>query len=131
MEELADLVSRETDNSHAPLLDSVVKTTDFYVLSILKNKRPALRCLAGCVDGVVYANGDVSLCEFTRPLANVKEFDYDFRKLWHSPQVAEARQAIKGCFCAHPCNLIASMRYDWKSLHRLFASTPPSGQESV
>jgi hypothetical protein len=121
MEGLADLVCRKTDNARTPLLDSIVKTVDHHVLSILKNRQPALRCRAGCVDGVIYANGDVALCEFTRPFANLKDFDYNFRELWHSPRSAQARLAIKNCFCAHPCNLITSMRYDWRSLNRLFA----------
>jgi len=80
------------------------------------------------MDGVIYANGDVALCEFTRPFANLKDFDYNFRRLWHSPRAGEARKAIKTCFCAHPCNLISSMRCDWKSLNRLFEFTGPSGQ---
>lgn len=123
MEKLACVIGQETHNVHDPLLNAVVKTANEYVLSILKNRKAVLRCRAGRVDGVVYANGDVALCEFTRVFANLMDFDYDFHSLWHSPQAKEARLQIRTCFCAHPCNLIASMRYDWKSLNRLFGAS--------
>jgi len=89
-------------------------------LSILKNKKRPIPCLAGIYDGVVFPNGDVSLCEFTKPVGNLKETNFDFCKLWHSQNANKIRGKIKNCACMHSCNLIDSMTHDKKTIERLF-----------
>lgn len=79
------------------------------VRDILANERPALRCLAGLVDGVVYADGSVAMCEMTAPFANLRDFDMDFSSLWRSAAAETRRAQITRCFCTHPCNISTSM----------------------
>lgn len=76
-------------------------------------------CVAGMVDGVIYASGDVSFCEFTKPFGNLRPYDFDLYKLWHSPEAEERRPRIQSCACTHPVNLIRSLSYDTNSLLRL------------
>jgi len=77
--------------------------------SMLKRKR-IHPCYAGNSIGVIYANGNVSLCEVTRPIGNLKEMNFDFGKIWHSREANKRRNQINSCFCSNTCYLFASRR---------------------
>ena len=87
---------------------------------ILTNKRKIMECVAGNYDAVIFPNGEVSLCEMTKPFSNLKEFDYDFYKLWNSKKANEMRKKIRFCSCTHSCNLINSMTHDKNKLLEIF-----------
>jgi len=61
--------------------------------------RQVVPCKAGVLAGVVYANGDVSVCEMHEPLGNLRQAS--FREIWHSPKAREVRASIaaKQCWC--------------------------------
>ena len=65
----------------------------------LKEKRQVIPCRAGVIAGVVYANGDVSVCELHEPIGNLRQAS--FRTLWNSPEATELRRRIaaKECWC--------------------------------
>jgi MoaA/NifB/PqqE/SkfB family radical SAM enzyme len=56
-------------------------------------------CLAGRLSAVVYANGDVSVCEIHQPLGNLRQ--KTFRQIWHSEEARRLRDSIarKDCYC--------------------------------
>ena len=83
-----------------------------------------LECLAGRIDGVLYADGAVALCEMTRPVANVRDFGGDFAALWRSEAADARRRQIRRCFCSHPCNISTSMSYDEATLLAIVGVTP-------
>lgn len=66
--------------------------------SVLQS-RQVVPCKAGVLAGVVYANGDVSVCEMHEPLGNLR--DASFREIWNSPKAKEQRAQInaKSCWC--------------------------------
>lgn len=75
-----------------------------YVVRILKEKRQVLPCYAGFSNGQMNPFGDVWPCcilAYTQCMGNVKDFDYDFRKLWVSSRATAVREYVKksGCFC--------------------------------
>jgi MoaA/NifB/PqqE/SkfB family radical SAM enzyme len=76
-----------------------------YTIRVLKEKRKILPCYAGTEEGVIYPNGDVAFCEFTKPFANLRDFAYDLNALWNSRQADEMRKMTRACFCTHSCNL--------------------------
>ena len=61
--------------------------------------RQVVPCKAGVLTGVVYANGDVSVCEMHEPLGNLRQAS--FREIWNSPKATELRAKIsaKSCWC--------------------------------
>jgi MoaA/NifB/PqqE/SkfB family radical SAM enzyme len=64
-----------------------------------------MKCYAGTAGGVIYDEGTVSSCENLAPIGNLREFDWDFQKLWLSPAMKERRKkAASGCFCTHESN---------------------------
>ena len=90
-----------------------------YSIDILKNRKNPLTCLAGHVDGVIHVNGDVSICELTRPVGNLRCVDMDFRKVWWSEEAGRMREAAKCCCCIHGCNLLSNMQYDEPTLRKI------------
>jgi len=83
-----------------------------YAIETIKSKRRMIQCLAGKVFGVVYPSGDVSLCELTKPIGNLKETDFDFYELWISDRANKMREQIKKCFCTDSCSLLTGIEYD-------------------
>jgi hypothetical protein len=50
---------------------------------------------------VVYANGDVSVCETHKPIGNLRE--KNFNEIWHSQEAKALRKSIrkKECYCTN------------------------------
>jgi MoaA/NifB/PqqE/SkfB family radical SAM enzyme len=64
-----------------------------------------MTCYAGTAGGVIYDEGTVSSCENLEPVGNLRNFDWNFQKLWLSPAMQARRQkAHDGCFCTHESN---------------------------
>jgi MoaA/NifB/PqqE/SkfB family radical SAM enzyme len=71
-------------------------------LEMLASGKPAFPCrVAGEAVGVVYSNGDVTACEFTKPFSNLADYDWDFSKCWNGKEADARRSQIKACHCIH------------------------------
>ena len=76
-------------------------------------------CHAGGLFGVLGADGTVYPCELLkdRALGNIRDYDYDFLRLWHDSPAQEAKQWIKQseCHCSYECawtlNILGNARY--------------------
>ncbi|MFN8574263.1 MAG: radical SAM protein [Gemmatimonadaceae bacterium] len=77
----------------------------------VKQNRQVVPCLAGRISGVVYANGDVSLCEQHKPLGNLRQ--KSFPEIWASPEARELRKRIrhKECYCTTEVFMWSSIVY--------------------
>jgi len=113
MEKLNQLIDNFSDNN---MLSKLNKLNRNYAIHMLKNKNKILKCYSGKIDGVIYPNGDVSMCELTKPFANLKDYNYNFYKLWNSNEAKKRREQIKNCFCTHTCHILNSMAYNDKAL---------------
>lgn len=91
------------------------------VFDILKNKKRNIDCTAGIYDGVVFPNGDVSICELTKPFGNLKDTNYDFYELWNNDKSNEMRSKLKKCACIHSCNLSSSLKHDRNMLFKILS----------
>ncbi len=68
-------------------------------------KKAQLQCHAGNTGGVIYDEGTVSSCENLDPVANLRDYDWNFWKLWNSPEMDVRRKhARSGCHCTHESN---------------------------
>jgi MoaA/NifB/PqqE/SkfB family radical SAM enzyme len=73
------------------------------VKRILAEETQVIGCYAGWASAQIYANGDVWPCcvrgESGWP--NLREVDYDFRRVWFSPAATKTRASIraKECYC--------------------------------
>ena len=68
-------------------------------LRTLRERTQSVPCRAGRLSAVVYANGDVSVCELHEPLGNLRE--RSFREIWESPRAEALRRSIaaRACHC--------------------------------
>lgn len=75
-------------------------------------------CKAGVLTGVVYANGDVSVCEQHRPLGNLRK--NSFFEIWDSEKAQKLRASIKAkeCYCTNEVFLWSSIVYQPVQLTR-------------
>ena len=85
------------------------------------------RCRAGILSGVVYANGDVSLCEQHPVLGNIRQ--RSFPEIWHSPQAVEMRGRIRAneCHCTNEIFLWPSIVFQPLPLMRAMIATGTIG----
>ncbi len=70
-----------------------------------ETQKAQMKCYAGTAGGVIYDEGTVSSCEILPPIGNLRDYEWNFRKLWFSSAMqARRRQAADGCFCTHESN---------------------------
>ena len=95
------------------------------VVRILKEKRQVIPCLGGISNVHINHDGQIWPCcvlGYDNPMGSLREFDYDFRRLWASPESREVRKYIKDGNCACPLanqwysNILSSPRYMAKAL---------------
>jgi MoaA/NifB/PqqE/SkfB family radical SAM enzyme len=117
-----------------------------------ETQQAQLTCYAGTAGGVIYDEGTVSSCEILEPVGNLRDYGWDFRKLWFSPAMQTRREkAANGCFCTHEPNcyypslpfnprhlvqiklLERQMRRAWKKIDHSVsdASNPPAPLSST
>ena len=75
-------------------------------------------CKAGVLTGVVYANGDVSVCEQHFPLGNLR--NNSFFEIWDSEEATKLREQIraKQCYCTNEVFLWSSIVFQPVQLTR-------------
>jgi len=80
-------------------------------VKILKTKKQLVRCRAASHIPVIDALGNVYHCEILPPIANLKDYNYDFKKIWNSETAKKQRQniAAKKCYCTHLCYQIQNI----------------------
>lgn len=72
-------------------------------IEILEKNKKVITCTAaGTIFGVIGEAGDVFLCELLPKVGNLRENNYDFKKIWFSEEANKQRKFIKEqCFCTH------------------------------
>ncbi len=90
-------------------------------LETLKKNTQVVPCRAGRLSAVVYANGDVGVCEIHRPLGNLRR--QTFWEIWNSEEAEHLRASIacKDCFCTTEVFLWPSIVYQPLSLAKALA----------
>lgn len=84
---------------------------------ILKEKRQVIPCYAGVSNVHINYDGGVWPCcvlGYDQEMGNLRQYDYDFQKLWHSSKADVVRKYIKDKNCACP---LANQAYSNELLH--------------
>jgi len=86
------------------------------IAKVIRENRMVLPCYAGVLGGALFANGEVLPCELHDDLkmGNVRDFDYDFKKIWFSEKGDHARKVIRDtkCFCTYECFLTLNILFN-------------------
>ena len=87
----------------------------------IRRERQVAPCQAGRLSAVVYANGDVSLCETHKPIGNLRH--KPFPEIWRSPEAQALRRSItaRECYCTTEVFMWPSIVYQPVSLARAAA----------
>ena len=91
----------------------------YYALAgkILKENRQVIPCYAGISNVHINYDGGVWPCcvlGYDKEMGNLRDFHYDFQKLWHSQKADEVRKYIKDRNCACP---LANQAYSNELMH--------------
>ena len=84
---------------------------------ILEEKRQVIPCYAGVSNVHINYDGGVWPCcvlGYDKQMGNLREYNYDFQKLWHSKEAEEVRKYIKDKNCACP---LANQAYSNELMH--------------
>jgi len=86
------------------------------IARIVRESRLILPCYAGRLGAALFANGDVYPCELhtDMKLGNVRDYGYDFRKIWKCAEARKARKVIRKerCFCTYECFLTLNILFN-------------------
>ena len=86
-------------------------------IQILKENRQVIPCYAGISNVHMTPYGDIWACctlGYDKPVGNLRDYNYDFKKLWNSPQAKKVRTYIRGGHCNCP---MANQTYSNMLLH--------------
>ena len=90
----------------------------------VRERRFQIPCFAGNLGGAMFSEGQVLPCELyvDHPIGNVRDVDYDFKKLWYSPRAEELRRMIRDtkCFCTYECFLTVNILFNARVLPSVF-----------
>jgi MoaA/NifB/PqqE/SkfB family radical SAM enzyme len=84
----------------------------------VKQQRQVVPCMAGKISAVVYANGDVGVCEIHKPIGNLRQ--KGFWDIWRSEEANALRESIarKECYCTTEVFMWSSIVYQPVQLAR-------------
>jgi len=85
---------------------------------VLNRRQLPFKCQAGKIISVLEPNGDLRLCELTDPVGNVRDSNYDLKKILFSRKAKEMRKKITDCACTHACFLSPSIKMNLVTLFR-------------
>ncbi len=104
-------------------------------IRILKESRQVIPCYAGISNAHLSPYGDVWACctlGYDNSMGNLREFDYDFQKLWQSPRADVVRADIfnKTCSCPLANQSYSNILLHWPSLLRVLSEIFRAGNKN-
>jgi MoaA/NifB/PqqE/SkfB family radical SAM enzyme len=101
--------------------------TEYYKLvkRILDEKNQVIDCYAGWASAQIYADGTVwPCCVRADDLGNLRDHDYDFKKIWFGEKISEVRRSIaaRECHCPLANASYTNMLHDLPTLARVGAN---------
>jgi len=84
------------------------------IADVARNDRYLLPCVAGSLAGVILPSGEVRPCEMlSDSFGNLRDTEYDIRRLWLSPAADKFRRTIleNKCRCTHECFVTPSVAF--------------------
>jgi len=89
------------------------------IFEVIKNRKYPFKCYAGRLSCVVDEKLNVFACEaLKKSIGNLREFNYNFTKLWFSKNADEIRRYIdlQKCVCHNECNIQINSFFSIKEL---------------
>ncbi len=93
-----------------------------FIYQTMFQKRRLVPCYAGRLNLVLTETGVLYPCElFHRQIGNVRDYDYNIKKILQTQQAKEIIKTIKteGCYCSHECYFTTNILFNPKMFPRL------------
>jgi len=94
------------------------------IAKTVRENRFQIPCYAGSLGGAMFSRGQVLPCELLvdKVMGNVRDFDYDLKKIWFSKRGDEIRRWIRQdrCFCTYECFLTVNILFSPLMLTHVF-----------
>jgi MoaA/NifB/PqqE/SkfB family radical SAM enzyme len=122
-EDLYDYIQRLWSPREEGRYGSVVEPMlQWAKVETVRQQRQVVPCRAGTLSAVVYANGDVGVCEIHEPLGNLRK--QSFSEIWRSEKANRLRESIKAgeCYCTTEVFLWPSFTYPPLQLGKAYLS---------
>jgi len=107
---------------------------EYYNLAIriMEAKKQILPCYAGISNAHLTPYGDIWACctlGYDKSMGNLRNYDYDFQRLWNSPQANAVRAHIKAgnCHCPMANQMYSNILMHGPSLFRVMYNIAASG----
>ncbi|HZS45672.1 MAG TPA: radical SAM protein [Blastocatellia bacterium] len=105
---------------NGPVQMTAIMTRELIAKTALENQKQ-LDCYAGYTGGVIYNDGTVAGCEIKQPFGNLRQYDYDFKKVWFNDRAKDFRSKLKDCFCTHESDcMMPSIAFNPKLYPRMW-----------
>jgi len=110
-------LSRHTQSFRLIYYDNVIRT--------LREKRQVLPCYAGISNVHINPYGEVWACcilGYDKPMGDLREVNFDFKRVWHSKQAEDVRRYIKdgNCYCPLANQAYSNILCDGRSMVKVF-----------
>jgi len=92
------------------------------IVRIASERRYLFPCTANFLNATLYSNGDLVSCELKGSvIGNLRDYDYDFKRLWRCEKAEQVRNEIRKsrCFCTHECYLNTAILFNPRLLPAL------------
>lgn len=120
---IIDFVSGEMRKQNVSGISKLTKCfrLQYYdiVKKTLREKKQIIPCYAGYTSGHIAPNGDVWMCCIKAdPIGNLRDSNYDLKKLWFGERAKDIRKSIKNgdCYCTLANASYTNMLCDIRSL---------------
>lgn len=93
------------------------------IAKIFNENRYLIPCRAGNISCVMTEEGDLYPCEILdKKIGNIRDVDYNFKKLWYSDNAEEIRRFIKDtkCYCTYECAITTNILFNMSQWLKMF-----------
>lgn len=105
---LRRLWAKREENRYGSIVEPMLQ---WVKLKSIEQQQQFVPCRAGVLSAVVYANGDVGICEQRPPIGNLRK--KSFMEIWRSALAKDVRKSIckKECYCTNEIFMWPSIVY--------------------
>lgn len=89
------------------------------ISKIFNENRYLIPCRAGDISCIMTESGDLYPCEILdKKIGNIRDANYNFKKLWYSDRAEEIRRFIKdtNCYCTYECAITTNILFNISQL---------------
>lgn len=113
----------KADKKNLSWIERILSSRQYYGSQILSRiyseKKYITPCYAGSLLAILKENGDVYPCEMLNDkMGNIRDSDFNLKKLWFSEKSDEVRKKIKKskCFCTFECAMTSNTLFNFRHL---------------